>query len=96
MAGHGVRLQKRHAVNHVRTLAAVRSKRALPSIAAIEEQNFVVAALGAYALDHRRDPVEAANAAVGFRQRCELLVGQRVGRGRLLGNAEAFEKIFAG
>ena len=96
MAGHGVGLQQRHAVDHVLAFAAVCAERALPGIAAVEEQDFVVAALGAHALDHCREPVEPADAAIGFRQRREILIGQGVGRRRFLRNAETLEKIPAG
>ena len=41
-------------------------------------------------------PVEPADASIGLGQRLEILVGQRIGRGRLLGNAEALEKVLAG
>ena len=48
MAGHGVGLEQRHAVDHVLTLAAIGAERALPGVAAVEQQHFV-AALGAHA-----------------------------------------------
>jgi hypothetical protein len=48
---------------------------------AVEKQDLVVAALGAHALDHGRQPVEAPDAAVGFGERLEALIGQRIGRG---------------
>ena len=73
-------LSKRHAVDHVLTLAAVRAERALPGIPAVEKQDLVVPALGAHALDHRGQPVEAPDASVGFGKRLEALIGQRIGR----------------
>ena len=72
MAGHGVGLQQRHAVDHVLALAGVGAERALPGVAAVEQQH-LVAAFGAHALDHRREAVEPADAAVGFGQRREIL-----------------------
>ncbi len=42
MAGHGVGLQQRHAVDHVLALAAIGAERALPGIAAVEQQHLVV------------------------------------------------------
>ena len=93
VAGHGIGLEQGHAVDHVLTLAAVRAQRALPGVPAVEKQDLVFPALGAHALDHRGQPVEAPDAAVGFASAAKSSVGQRIGRGRLRRNAEVLEKV---
>ena len=83
-------------IQHVLAAGGVRAKRALPGVTAIEEKNFIVAALRANALDHGRKPVEPTNAAIGSGQSFEILIGQRVGRRAVVRNAEVLEKILAG
>jgi hypothetical protein len=95
MAGHGVGLQERHAVDHVLALAGVGPQRALPGVAAVEEEH-LVAALGAHALDDGGEPVEPADAAVGLCQRRKVFRGQRVSCRRLRRNAETLEEVAAG
>ena len=64
---HGVRLQQRHAVDHVLTLADQGRVAVLPGIAAVEEHH-PLAALGADRLEDRGDAVEPAQLAVGLGQ----------------------------
>ncbi len=63
MAGHGVGLQQLDAVGHVLALAGIGAERTLPGVATVEQQHLAVA-FGAHLRDHRRQPVEAADAAV--------------------------------
>src|SRR4029077_325981 len=95
MAGHGVRLEQRHAIDHVLAFAAVRAERSLPGIATIEEKDLLVAAFAAHVFDHRSQPIEPADAAIGFRQSCKIQVRQGIGRCGFLRDAEASEKIHA-
>ena len=96
VAGHGVGLQQLEAVGHVLARGAVRAERALPGVAAVEQQHLVVAALRARRLHGGGEPVEPADAAVALRQRREILRGQRIGGGRLFRNAEARQEVLAG
>src|SRR6476646_5459851 len=43
--------------------------------------------------DHRSQPIEAADAAIGFRQSCKIQVRQGIGRCGFLRDTEASEKI---
>ena len=95
MAGHGVRLQQRHAVDHVLTAARIGAERTLPGVAAIEQQHLAVA-FGTHLLDHRRQPIEAADLAVAFGKRGEIPIGHRIGGGRFRRDAEFGEEIRAG
>ena len=72
MAGHGVGPQQLHAVDDILALGAVGAERTLQGVAAVEQKNAVLAARGAHRLHRRRHAVEAADAAVGFRQRGEI------------------------
>src|SRR5262245_65495364 len=82
MAGHGVRLEQGHAVDHVAASTCIGSERALPGVAAIEKQNLGVATFGANAVDDRGEPIEPSDAAVSFGKRLETLTSQRIGSGR--------------
>ena len=90
MAGHGVGLQQRHAVDHVLALAHQRGVAVLPSVAAVQEQH-LVAALGADRVKHRGDAVEAAHPAVAAGQRDVVLRRQGVGQRRGAGDAVEVE-----
>ena len=95
MAGHRVGMQQLDAIDHVLPARAVRRKRALPGVAAVEQQH-LVAAFRAHRIDRGREPVEPADAAVAQRERGKVLRGQRIGGGRPGRDAEAREKIAAG
>ena len=96
VAGHRVGLQELHAVGHVLALGLQRAERTLPGVAAIEQQHAVAAALRPHRLDDRRGTVETADAAIGLRQRLEVLEGQRIGVRRFFRNAVALQERLAG
>ena len=79
MRRHGVRLQQRHAVDHVLALGRERSVRILPGVAAVEQQH-AVAALGTDRLDDGGDAVESADPPIGLGERHEILVGEGMGK----------------
>ena len=95
MAGHGVGLEQRHAVDHVLALADERRIAVLPGVAAIEEGH-AVAALGPDGAEHRRDAIEPAHAAIGLRKRGEILGRQRIGGGRRARNVVKVKQCAAG
>ncbi len=70
--------EQRHAVDHVLALGLQRRVAVLPGVAAVEEDG-ALAALGADRFQDGGDAVEAAEPAVGLRQRDEILIGQRIG-----------------
>jgi hypothetical protein len=73
VAGHGIGLERVHHLDHVLAIGLERGVGALPGVAAIKQQDVVVAALGADRLDHGRDPVDAAHPAIGLGERVEIL-----------------------
>ena len=95
MAGHGVGLQQRHAVDHVLALGDQGRVAVLPGVAAVEEQG-AVRARGADRLEHGGDPVEAAELAVGLGERREILCGEGIGAGGAGRDFEQVEKRLAG
>ena len=88
---HGVRLEQRHAVDHVLALADERRVAVLPGVAAVEERD-AVAALGADRLEDGGDAVEPAEPAVALGQRGEIDRGQGIGRGRARRDLVEIEK----
>ena len=95
MAGHRVGLEQPHAIRHVRPERAVRAERALPGVAAVEQQH-LVAALGAHRFDGGRETIEPADAAVALRERGEILRGQRIGGRRAGRDVEMRQEVLAG
>ena len=81
MADHGVRLQQRHAIDHVLALADQGGVAVLPGIAAVEERH-AVPALGTDRREDGGDAIETAQPAVGSRKRREIRRRQGVGRRR--------------
>ena len=95
MAGHRVRLQQGHAINHVLAAGLQRRPRTLPGIAAIEQHD-LVAALGTDGVDDSRRPIQTADTTIGLGESLEILRGQSVGRRRPGRDPEAGEKLLAG
>ncbi len=92
---HRVRLEQRHAVDHVLALAGERRVAVLPGVAAVEEHD-AVAALGADRLQDRGNAIEAAKTAVAAGQRLKIVRGQRIGGGRARLDIIEIEKGLAG
>ncbi len=93
MADHGVGLHKRHKVDHVLALGLQGDPASLPGVAAVEEQHIAVAAFGANRLYDGRDPVEAAEPAIGLGQRFEIGAGHGVGFRRTVRDAKIVQEI---
>ncbi len=91
--GHGVGLQRVHHVDHVLAVRPQRRQRALPGVAAVEEER--LRPLGADALQDGRDPVEPAHAAVLAGERDEVLRGQGVGHRRARLDAVELQEVLA-
>ena len=90
---HGVDLKGRHDVDHVLRLGLQRSPTSLPGVAAIEQQHFVLAALGAHCIDQRGGAVHAAHAAVVARERYEIIRSQCISIGRTRGDVEILPEL---
>jgi hypothetical protein len=83
MPGHDVHAEQLAGVDHVLALRPQRGGRALPGIAAVEQQG--AGARGAQALDQGGEVGEAADLAVGLRRRGEVEVGEGMRLDRCFG-----------
>ena len=79
VAGHDVHAQQLGGVDHVLALGPQRGGRALPGVAAVEQQR--AGAAGLQALDQRGQVREAADLAVAPRRLLEIEVGEGMGVG---------------
>ena len=95
MAGHGVRRQRVHDLDHVHAAGLQRGIAALPGVAAVEEQHPVLA-LGTDRLEHGGDAVDTAHPAIGARQGIEIDRRQRIGFRRARLQIVELEEILAG
>ena len=95
MPDHGIRLEQRHAVDHVLALADERRVAVLPGVAAVQEHD-ALAALGADRLEDGGDAIEPAEPAVALGERGEVERGQRVGRRRARLDVVEIEESLAG
>jgi hypothetical protein len=75
--GHDVDAEQVAGLDHVHAAGPQRGARALPGVAAVEEQAGAVG-YGAQPVDQRLQVCEAAHAAELLRRRREIQVGQRV------------------
>ena len=94
VAGHRVGAQRVHHIDHVLPLAEQAGHRAVPRVAAIQQQR--IRPGRADRRDHARDPVHAAHPAVAAGERLEILAAQRIGVGRARRDAEGFEESLSG
>ena len=92
--GHRIGFQRVHHVDHVLPVGPMRGERALPGIAAIQQQR--VGACGADRVDDGRAAVQPAHAAIGLRKRHEILIGQGIGLGRAGRDIEHLQEIRPG
>jgi hypothetical protein len=93
MRGHELDAEQLLRADHVRAVRPEGRRRALPAVAAVEQQR--VRARGAQALHQRREVREAADLAIALRGALEVEVCERVGLGRSLGEVEMPEKSLA-
>ena len=95
MTHHGVRLQQRHAVDHVLALGLQRGVAVLPGVAAIEQQG-AVATFGADRFDDGGDAIEPAELSVGLGQCRKVGIGEGVGVRAAGSDAVIIEQCFSG
>ncbi len=91
--GHHVDAERELRGDHVRALGPQREARALPGVAAVQEQR--AGPLGADALHQRREVRVAANLAVGARGALEVEVGEGVGLARAGRDPERLQQVLA-
>ena len=95
MPGQRIGLQHGHQVDHVLAAGLQCRPRALPGIAAVQQQH-ALRPLGANGCDQSGDPVESTDPAIGAGQRAEVLAGEHVGVEAPRGDAEALQEGLAG
>jgi hypothetical protein len=92
MAGHRLDAEQVGGVNHVGALQGVGKARALPEIAAVEQQRAPGAGLAAHPVDQRLQMREAAELAESPGGLFEFNAGERIGVGAVGPDAEAIEE----
>ena len=95
MAGHRVDAEQVGGVDHVGALHDVGKARALPEIAAVEQQRAAGADIAAQAIDQRLQMREAAELAEPLRGLFEFDAGEGIGVGAVGADAEAVEEGLA-
>ncbi len=93
MAGHHVHAEQLGGIDHVLAPGPQRGRRALPAVAAVEQQ--CAGALAAQALDQRRKMRESAHRAIGTRRALEIEMGESMRGTRSRCDAEVLEQRLA-